>query len=127
MTVPEAPNPAADEPVEAPAARGRPVRPSGRSAFLPIALLGLAVTVGAGATLHQAWREHEALTAARAGQEHPYENARKMREALDRIASETQILANKGNPNARLIVDELGRRGITIRTDTSHPAPAPQR
>ena len=102
--------------------------PGGRSAFVPLALLGLALAVASGAALHLAWREHGALAAARLGQERAHENAHKMREALDRIASQTQHLADRGNPNARLIVDELRRRGITIRTSaaaTDGTAPSP--
>ena len=42
------------------------------------------------------------------------ENSKKLRDQLDGLARETQLLANKGNAGARLIVDELKKRGITI-------------
>jgi hypothetical protein len=53
------------------------------------------------------------------------ENSKKLRDQLDGIARETQLLANKGNAGAKLIVDELKKRGITISTDP--PAAAPEK
>ena len=52
------------------------------------------------------------------------ENAKKLREGLDTLAKQTQLLANKGNTSAKLIVDELKKRGITINPDS---APAPEK
>jgi len=42
------------------------------------------------------------------------EQAQKVRQTLDRLASETQRLADGGNANARLVVEELRKRGVTI-------------
>jgi len=85
-----------------------------RSPFLPLALLAAAVVTWAGFQTVQLWRERDALMATRFNQERPLENSKKMREGLDAIAKETQLLANKGNASARLIVDELKKRGVTI-------------
>ena len=38
----------------------------------------------------------------------------KLRSSLDALARETAILADRGNAGARLIVDELRKRGVTI-------------
>jgi hypothetical protein len=105
--------------------RGHAIRRhrSEHSTFVPLALLAVAVVVWAGFQTLQLWRESDALAASRFNQERPLENSKKMREGLDKIAKETQLLANKGNASARLIVDELRKRGVTINPDAP-PAPA---
>ena len=72
----------------------------------------------------QLLRERDALDTARSNQERLMENSKKLRDQLDGIARETQLLANKGNAGAKLIVDELKKRGITISTE---PPPAPDK
>ena len=92
-----------------------------QSPFVPWLLLALTV---AGWFVFQTvhlWRERETLATARAAQDKPVEEARKIRTALDQLARGTAVLADKGNPNAKLIVDELRRRGITI-NPSSPPA-----
>jgi hypothetical protein len=42
------------------------------------------------------------------------DNAGKLRASLDALAVDTQRLAEAGNPSAKLLVDELRKRGITI-------------
>lgn len=68
--------------------------------------------------------ERAALRAARAAQQQTVDNATKLRQALDALAADTQRLADAGNPNARLLVDELRRRGITIDPNASQPGGA---
>ncbi len=65
----------------------------------------------------QLLRERDSLDAARSSQERPMENSKKLRDQLDGLARETQLLANKGNAGAKLVVDELKKRGITINPD----------
>lgn len=101
-------------------------QPRGRSVFVPIGLLALAFVGWTGFQTLQLWRESDALAASRANQERPLENSRKLREGLDKIAKETQLLANRGNASARLVVDELRKRGITINPDAA-AAPAPEK
>ena len=43
---------------------------------------------------------------------------------LDTLAADTQRLADSGNPNARALVDELKKRGVTISTTPANAAPA---
>jgi hypothetical protein len=59
-------------------------------------------------------RERNALATMRLTQEKQVQESQKLRANLDTVARETQLLANRGNPNALLIVDELRKRGITI-------------
>ena len=95
-----------------------------RSAFIPFLILALAVAGWAAFQMTQLLRERNSLEAARSNQERPMENSKKLRDQLDGIARETQLLANKGNAGARLIVDELKKRGITINPE---PQAAPDK
>ena len=45
------------------------------------------------------------------------QDSKKLRDSLDAIARGTAQLADGGNPNARLIVSELKKRGITLSPD----------
>ena len=96
-----------------------------RSVFIPLLILALAVAGWGAFQLTQLLRERDSLDVARTNQERPMENSKKLRDQLDGIARETQLLANKGNAGAKLIVDELKKRGITISTDP--PAAAPEK
>lgn len=87
--------------------------------FVPLLALTLAVTAWLGYQGLALWNERNTLAATRTAQEAPMETARKIRMSLDTLARETALLADKGNANARLIVDELRRRGVTI--DPSQP------
>ena len=89
-----------------------------------LALLSLALVLWFGFQALQAWNEREALQAARASQEDTVPAAIRLRGQLDAVARETRKLADAGNANARLLVDELQRRGVTI--DPNAPAaPSP--
>jgi hypothetical protein len=87
--------------------------------FVPL-LLGTAALTGWFGL--QSWllvEEQGRLKAAYAAQQQTVENATKLRQSLDALASDTQRLADTGNPNARLLVEELRKRGVTI-----NPKPA---
>lgn len=66
-----------------------------------------------GAT-YQLARESQQLTQLHAGQDAQVEAAGKVRASLDTVAAATARLADSGNVNARILVAELRRRGITI-------------
>jgi hypothetical protein len=92
---------------------------AGTSVFIPLVILTL-VTVGwAAFQMTQLMRERDALAVARANQERPMENAKKLRDGLDSLAKQTQLLATKGNAGAKIIVDELKKRGITINPEST--------
>jgi len=96
---------------------------SGRSAFWPVLIIGLA---GAGWGAFQAYhlgQEHEGLKKLHGDQDSLVQNAVKLRAQLDGIAADTQRLANGGNANAQVIVTELRRRGVSINVDAT-PADA---
>lgn len=112
------------EPAAAPKAAA--VRP--RSAFVPLLLGLLAVT---GWMAHHAGlleQDRQQLRAAQATLQPTVERSAGLRQSLDGLAADTQRLADAGNGNARVLVDELRKRGITINAAPaapSRPATAP--
>jgi hypothetical protein len=84
------------------------------SAFWPLVIFGLGTTLWSGFQAYQLVQEHAALKKLLANQEALVQNSVKLRAQLDGIAGDTQRLANAGNANAQVIVNELRRRGVTI-------------
>ena len=105
-----------------PAPQQRPVMPAAHapareeqtSAFVPLLILMAALAIWTGFQTFQLTHEREALAALRVNQEAQVQQAQKVRQTLDQLASETQKLADGGNANARIVVEELRKRGVTI-------------
>ena len=101
------------------------------SPFVPLLLGGLALLGWLGWQTLQLVSEHNALQGAHAAQQQTVDNAGKLRTSLDALAADTQRMALAGNPSAKLLVDELARRGVTISapgaaaTTTTTPAAVP--
>lgn len=94
-------------------------------AFVPLLLGTLALTGWLGFQSWQLVAERQALLAAQASQQPTVDNSAKLRTSLDALAADTQRLAAAGNPNAKILVDELRKRGVTINAGaaaTSLPA-----
>ncbi|MDP2368346.1 hypothetical protein [Rhodoferax sp.] len=85
-----------------------------RSPFVPVLLGAVAVLGWLGFQTQQLIGERAALLAAHASLQQTVDNAGKLRASLDALAADTQRMADAGNPNAKLLVDELRKRGITI-------------
>lgn len=84
------------------------------SPFLPLLLVTLAMV---GLLLFQGLqllKEHSALDAVRDAQQPAWREAQRLQAQLEGVAGATAQLAEQGNPNARLVVDALRSRGITI-------------
>lgn len=86
----------------------------GHGPFVPMLLLALALLGWLSFQTSQLLREREQLAIGRTAQDPQVEAARKVRTSLDTVAAATAQLADLGNVNARLLVDELRKRGITI-------------
>ncbi len=87
---------------------------SAHGPFVPLLLLAAASLAWMG---FQSWlllTDLQALQAAHASQQQTVDNAAKLRASLDTLAADTQGLAEAGNGNARLLVEELKKRGVTI-------------
>lgn len=92
----------------------RSQRPEGINPFLPLLLLAVALVVWFGFQTYQLASESQQLTLLHAAQDAQVEAAGKVRASLDTVAAATARLADSGNVNARILVAELRRRGITI-------------
>ena len=77
-------------------------------------MLAAAWTLWAVFQMVMLFQEGSNLKTLRANQEPTVQQAMKLRAQLDSIAAKTAELAPKGNSNAKAIVDELKKRGITI-------------
>lgn len=90
-----------------------------------VALLLLSVAFAAWVVFQsvQLLSERNTLEALRTAQAQSLSQSQKLRGELDSIASNTQRLAESGNASARLIVDELRKRGITINPDAQSSPP----
>jgi len=86
----------------------------GRGTFWPVLLLLLAVLAWNGFQTTQLVIERQTLGNVKTTQEAPLEESKKLRAALDSLSTRTQRLADAGNPNAKLLVEQLRQRGITI-------------
>jgi hypothetical protein len=95
------------------------------SAFLPLLILGLAILVWFGFQATQLRVERDAMRTGITNQDKAVQDSKKLRDALDALARGTAQLADGGNPNARLVVDELKKRGITITPDQPAAGAAP--
>lgn len=102
-------------------ARAMPVPHPPYSPFVPVLLGTLALLGWLGFQTQQLLNERQALQAAYLSQQQTVDNAGKLRASLDALAADTQRMADSGNPNARLLVNELRKRGITINPAASTP------
>jgi hypothetical protein len=79
-----------------------------------LALVVIAVLAWFAFQTAQLVRERSSLQAAKGSQDSTLAQAEKLRAQLDSIAKKTLELAQQGNTNAALIVQELAKRGVTI-------------
>ena len=86
-----------------------------RSAALPLGIVILALLVWSVSVTWTLASDNARLQQARANQEQMVQNSQKLRGSLDTLATETAKLAAQGNPGAKLLIDELAKRGITIK------------
>jgi len=93
--------------------------------WLPVILVVVAHLLWTGFQTLQLSRERAELNRVRAGQELTVQQATNLRAQLDSIARRTLELAQAGNPGAAVIVEELAKRGVTIKPDA--PAAAAPR
>jgi hypothetical protein len=98
-------------------------RAAGRSPFVPMLIGALALAAWFAFQAVQLAGERQQLVALRAAQDAQVEAATKLRGSLDAMASATAKLADAGNVNAKLLVEELRKRGITINPDAPPAAP----
>jgi Tfp pilus assembly protein PilO len=89
---------------------------------LPLLFVIIALIVWSAFQTTQFYKERQNLKTAYASQEQVVANAKKMRAQLDTIAAGTKRLADQGNANAQLIVQQLAKNGININPDAQATA-----
>lgn len=87
-----------------------------RGVFVPALLLALALVGWLGFQFSQLWFERQQLASVQQSLDPQEAAAKKVRLSLESVATSTAKLANDGNANARVIVEELRKRGVTINT-----------
>ncbi len=86
--------------------------PSEPSVYIPI-LIGLVALVGLlGFQGVELWQVRGALSGQREGQNTAMDASEKLRQQLVTIASKTADLAQKGDPDAKAVVDAYAKRGL---------------
>lgn len=98
-------------------------RASGFSPFWPVLVFFLAWLAWAVFQAYQLNVESKNLMTLKNGQQAQVEQAQKVRQTLDTLATETQKLADAGNANAKLVIEELRKRGITVNRPTAETSP----
>jgi hypothetical protein len=61
-------------------------------------------------------RDYTNLQNAQAGQQAPFEQALQMRQETEALAGDIAALADKGDTNAKQIVDSMRQQGIAMRS-----------
>ena len=95
--------------------RSRPVEAvRDRSPFVPLLILLLTTVAWSSFQLLQLATEAQNLEVTKGSQDTSLQQAQRVRQALDTLATETRKLAEGGNANAKLVLEELRKRGVTI-------------
>ena len=97
-------------------------RPQRSRLWPPVVLLTIALLLWTAFQTFQFGQERAALQRIRAAQEPTIQQAVNVRAQLDSIAKRTLELAQQGNSGAAAIVEELAKRGVTIKPDAAPPA-----
>jgi hypothetical protein len=100
--------------------------PVDRGANLPLTILLIALVVWFGFQTLQLASERANLGEARGHQEAAMQEAQKLRTQFESLVSKLSELANKGHAGAKLVMDELQKRGMTAQPDTMTPKTQPE-
>lgn len=95
------------------------------SAFVPVLILALVLAAWFGFQATQLRAERDTMRDLMTNQDKQLQESKKLRDSLDAIARGTVKLADEGNANARLVVDELKKRGVTINPNPPAPGGVP--
>ena len=100
--------------------------PVERGANLPVMILLIALVLWFGFQTLQLASERANLNEARAHQEAAMQEAQKLRTQFESLISKLSELANKGHASAKLVMDELQKRGVTAQPETMIPKSLPE-
>ena len=102
------------------------VPPVERGANLPLTILLIALVLWFGFQTLQLASERANLNEARAHQEAAMQEAQKLRTQFESLVTKLSELGNKGHAGARLVMDELQKRGIAAQPETMIPKTVPE-
>ena len=97
-----------------------------RGANLPLTILLIALALWFGFQTLQLASERANLNEARGHQEAAMQEAQKLRTQFESLISKLSDLANKGHAGAKLVMDELQKRGVTAQPETMIPKTLPE-
>lgn len=98
-----------------------PLSDEARRLLAPVLILAVALFTMVGVRSVELFQQHDSLVALRGSQESAIAEAQKIRQQLSALAEKTAQLANAGDTNARAIVEQLRRQGITINPPNNAP------
>ena len=95
--------------------------PVERGANLPLIILLIALVLWFGFQTLQLASERANLGEARGHQEAAMQEAQKLRTQFESLISKTSELANKGHAGAKLVMEELQKRGMAAQPEAITP------
>jgi hypothetical protein len=95
--------------------------PVERGTNLPLTILLVALVLWFGFQTLQLATERVNLGEARGHQEAAMQESQKLRTQFESLISKTSELANKGHAGAKLVMDELQKRGMTAQSEAITP------
>ena len=95
--------------------------PAERGANLPLTILLIALVLWFGFQTVQLAIERANLGEARGHQEAAMQEAQKLRTQFESLISKTSELANKGHAGAKLVMEELQKRGMAAQSEAITP------
>lgn len=95
--------------------------PAERGANLPLVILLIALLLWFGFQSLQLATERANLGEARGHQEAAMQEAQKLRTQFESLISKTSELANKGHAGAKLVMEELQKRGMGAQPEAITP------
>jgi glutaminase len=90
-----------------------------------VTILALAFFLATAFQSFQLLREYSNLEGAVAAQQPSYEQAIQISEETEGFAGEVAVLADKGNANAKQVIEQMRQQGINMRAPQVPPAPTP--
>ncbi|HEX6175817.1 MAG TPA: hypothetical protein VF089_17530 [Candidatus Binatia bacterium] len=95
--------------------------PAERGANLPLTILLIALVLWFGFQTVQLASERANLGEARGHQEAAMQEAQKLRTQFESLITKTSELANKGHAGAKLVMEELQKRGMAAQSEAISP------
>ncbi len=86
-----------------------------RSLEVPVALVAVGLFLGVAFQTVELARDAQNLVAVAKSQAAPLEEAAKLKQATDSLASDVAELAQQGDANAKQVVDELAKQNVQLR------------